>query len=75
MRCPNSLRSGDEPDAAAAVRRLPARCPRTPLAAEIADVRVRRGGFASPEELILYCDGVTLERLELIRDRLVFVPR
>jgi hypothetical protein len=38
-------------------------------------VRARRGGFASPEELILYCDGVTLERLELIRDRLVFVPR
>jgi hypothetical protein len=45
------------------------------VATEIVDVRTRCGGFVSPEELVLYCDGMTLERLEMIRDRLVFVPR
>jgi len=45
-----------------------------PLAAEIVDVRDRQGGFAGPDELVVYCDGMTVERLELIRDRLVFVP-
>jgi hypothetical protein len=45
-----------------------------PAAAEIVDVRIRRGGFASPEELVVYCDGLTMERLQMIRDRLLFVP-
>jgi hypothetical protein len=36
--------------------------------------RDRLGGFSSPEELLVYCAGMTPDRLELIRDRLVFIP-
>ena len=45
-----------------------------PVAATVVAVRDRLGGFSGPEELIVYCDAVTPDRLALIRDRLVFVP-
>jgi len=45
-----------------------------PVAATVVAVRDRLGGFGSPEELIVYCDGLTPDRLAPIRDRLVFVP-
>ena len=32
------------------------------------------GGFSSPDELVVYCNGITPDRLELFRDRLVFLP-
>jgi hypothetical protein len=44
------------------------------VAAEIVSERGQRGGFSSPEELVVYCQGMTPERLAIIRDRLVFIP-
>ena len=43
-------------------------------ASEIVRVRELKGGFASPEELVVYCSGFTVERIAVIRDRLAFVP-
>lgn len=46
------------------------------LAASIVAARETvAGGFSSPDELIVYCEGMTPERLRVIRDRLVFLPR
>jgi hypothetical protein len=45
------------------------------VAAAVVSERDRLGGFSSPDELVVYCDGVTPERLAVIRDRLIFVPR
>jgi hypothetical protein len=45
------------------------------MADRIVEARTVRGGFASPDELIVYCDGITPERLALFRDRMIFVPR
>ncbi|BCJ42002.1 hypothetical protein GCM10010168_66210 [Actinoplanes ianthinogenes] len=45
------------------------------LADEIVAARESRGGFTTPDELIVYCEGLTPERLALFRDRLIFVPR
>jgi hypothetical protein len=50
--------------------RLPAEA-----AGQIADARERLGGFSSPDELVVYCGGLTPARLDTIRDRLVFLPR
>jgi hypothetical protein len=36
--------------------------------------RDRVGGFTTPDELTVYCEGVTTDGLARIRDRLVFVP-
>jgi hypothetical protein len=44
------------------------------LAAALVAERERLGGYGSPEELLVYCPGLTPQRLEIIRDRLVFVP-
>ncbi|NJC71630.1 hypothetical protein HC031_18170 [Planosporangium thailandense] len=43
-------------------------------AAEIVAERERRGGFSSPDELVIFCSTMTPERLAIIRDRLVFIP-
>jgi hypothetical protein len=44
-------------------------------AEEVAQARERVGGFGSPEELLVYCIGITPAQLSTIRDRLVFLPR
>ncbi len=44
------------------------------LAEAIMAERDRRGGFNSPDELVVYCDQVTPEWLDLVRDRLLFLP-
>jgi hypothetical protein len=46
-----------------------------PLAEQIVAVRERRGGFRLADELVIYCDGMTPERLAVIRDFLLFGPR
>ena len=43
-------------------------------AAIIVAERDRVGGFSGPDELLVYCDGLTPDRLQIIRERLVFVP-
>jgi hypothetical protein len=43
-------------------------------ASEIVRVRELKGGFASADELVVYCAGFTVERIAVIRDRLVFIP-
>ncbi|WP_433791432.1 ComEA family DNA-binding protein [Actinoplanes sp. CA-252034] len=45
------------------------------LADRIVEARDRHNGFASAEELVVYCEGLTPAKLDLFRDRLVFVPR
>jgi hypothetical protein len=45
------------------------------LADRIVEARDLHNGFTTPEELIIYCDGLTPAKLDLFRDRLVFVPR
>jgi hypothetical protein len=45
-----------------------------PVAASITAERERLGGFGSPDEIMVYCGGLTPDRLDLIRDRLIFVP-
>ncbi|GAA4590695.1 hypothetical protein BJY16_000030 [Actinoplanes octamycinicus] len=45
------------------------------LADQIVAAREARGGFSTPDELVVYCDGITPERLALFRDRLIFIPR
>ncbi|MET7393048.1 hypothetical protein ABZS66_06065 [Dactylosporangium sp. NPDC005572] len=49
--------------------RLPAEA-----AEQIVDARERLGGFSSPDELVVYCAGITPAQLGNIRDRLVFLP-
>ena len=48
------------------------------LPSDVADTivsqRDRLGGFTSPDELLVYCEGITPERLEIVRDRLAFIP-
>lgn len=48
---------------------LPAELARTVVAE-----RDRVGGFTTPDELTVYCEGVTPDGLARIRERLVFVP-
>jgi len=43
-------------------------------ASEIVQVRELKGGFASADELVVYCAGFTVERIAVIRDRLAFIP-
>jgi len=43
-------------------------------ASEIVRVRELKGGFASADELVVYCAGFTVERIAVIRDRLAFIP-
>jgi hypothetical protein len=45
------------------------------VAEQITDARERLGGFGFPDELVVYCAGMTQARLDTIRDRLVFIPR
>lgn len=45
------------------------------LADQIATARDRVGGFSSADELIVYCDDMTMGRLNAIRERLVFLPQ
>jgi hypothetical protein len=43
-----------------------------PLADQIVAARERRGGFRLADELVIYCDGMTPQRLAVIRDFLLF---
>jgi hypothetical protein len=52
---------------------LALRIPR-PLADQIVAARDRRHGFRHAEELVIYCDGMTPERLAEIGDLLLFRP-
>jgi hypothetical protein len=45
------------------------------LAERIVEARNLHNGFTTPEELVVYCDGLTPAKLDLFRDRLVFIPR
>lgn len=45
------------------------------LADRIVEARDRHDGFTSPEELVVYCEGLTPAKLDQFRDRLLFVPR
>ncbi|MEU4243281.1 helix-hairpin-helix domain-containing protein [Actinoplanes sp. NPDC026619] len=45
-----------------------------PLAEEIVEARTVHEGLTSPEELIVYCPGMTDDRLAMIRDYLIFRP-
>ncbi|GAA4929905.1 ComEA family DNA-binding protein [Actinoplanes utahensis] len=46
-----------------------------PLAEQIVAARELHNGFTAPEELVVFCDGLTPNKLELFRDRLIFIPR
>lgn len=45
-----------------------------PIADEIVAARTRHQGFSSPDELIIYCQGMTPDRLAMVRDFLVIRP-
>jgi len=45
------------------------------VVAKVVSERDRLGGFSTPEEQLIYCESMTAERLEILRDRLVFIPR
>jgi hypothetical protein len=45
------------------------------LADRMVAAREFHDGFSSPEELLVYCDGLTPAKLALFRDRLLFIPR
>ncbi len=45
------------------------------VAAEIVDVRSLRSGFFSADDLLVSVDSVNPDWLDVVRDRLVFVPR
>jgi hypothetical protein len=45
------------------------------LADRIVEARDRHNGFSTPEELVVYCEGLTPAKLDLFRDRLIFIPR
>lgn len=44
------------------------------VARQVVDAREHLGGFHSAEEMIVYCEGVTPQRVEYLRDRLLFLP-
>jgi hypothetical protein len=44
-------------------------------AAELMGVRDQYGGFTTPDEIVLRCQTITPYRFEVIRDRLVALPR
>jgi hypothetical protein len=44
------------------------------VAQQIVAARTRPGGLSSPDELVVYCAGMTLDGLNMIRDRLIFLP-
>ena len=46
-----------------------------PVAEQIIAAREAHNGLTTPEELIVYCDGLTPAKLETFRDRLIFIPR
>ncbi|GAA1580361.1 hypothetical protein [Actinoplanes couchii] len=46
-----------------------------PLADQIVAARELQNGLSTPDELILYCDNLTPEKLATFRDRLIFIPR
>lgn len=46
-----------------------------PLADEIVTVREVHHGLSSPDELVVYCDSLSPEKLDTFRDRLIFIPR
>jgi hypothetical protein len=39
-----------------------------------AHVLALQSGFTSADDLLVYCDGMTPDRLNIIRERLAFVP-
>jgi len=43
------------------------------VVAKIVSERDRLGGFTIPEELLVYCERMSAERLEIVRDRLIFI--
>lgn len=43
-------------------------------ARQIAEERTRLGGFTDANELLVFCAGLSEDRLNLIRDRLCFLP-
>jgi hypothetical protein len=45
------------------------------VADEVATVRVRRNGFTSADDMLLACDSLNPARMDMLRDRLIFVPR
>ena len=47
----------------------------THVAAEVAEVRAARGGFVSADDLLIACESLDPDRLDLLRDRLIFIPR
>src|SRR5205823_12081523 len=44
------------------------------MAATLVAARSRIGGFSSAEELVVYCDGLTPDRLNIVREQLAFAP-
>ncbi|MEU7905337.1 hypothetical protein [Actinoplanes sp. NPDC049118] len=44
-------------------------------AAEVVVARERPGGLQSADELVVFCSSITPERVAVIKDRLIFVPR
>lgn len=44
------------------------------LADQVVAARLARGGFGSADELVVYCQDVTVEMLDMIRDLLIFRP-
>ena len=44
------------------------------LAEQVVVQRGQLGGFSTVEELIVYCEGLSPQRAEFLRDRLVFLP-
>jgi hypothetical protein len=45
------------------------------VAREVVRMRVRRNGFSSADDMLIACDSLNPQRLEMLRDRLIFVPR
>jgi hypothetical protein len=45
------------------------------VAQEVVRVRVQRNGFSSADDMLIACDSLNPQRLEMLRDRLIFVPR
>jgi hypothetical protein len=45
------------------------------VANEIVELRAGRSGFVSADDLLIACESLNPERLDIVRDRLIFVPR
>jgi hypothetical protein len=45
------------------------------LADELVELRGIRGGFSSADDMLVACDSLNPERLDAIRERLIFLPR